>query len=497
MILLGGICLVFVFFFGQSLDTLATERSYAAIVDGETITDRDFGQRYSGTYRRYQQQYQEFDLEQAKRMKLRENILDQMITSKILAKNVARRGMSVDNSALRNDVMNNENFYEDGKFSRRLYQGVLNANRYTEASYEAMRREELLQEKVALLANNSIRVSSNEAWDDYQTQKRSMNIEFIRIRTREYEGKAGDITQADITSWEAKADSADRIQKYYDKYKTTRYNTPKKIKARHIMIRSNKDDDAATKAAAKKRIDEAKAAVSGGLDFAAAASKFSEDSTKAMGGDLGFFSAGQIYPAVEKAAFAMNVGEISDIVESKAGFHIIRVEEIKEPEDRTLEQVKGEIARELATEDRASDEAKKQADEIYSKIKEGAAFADLAGQPEDPTNTLKAEETGTFSQGSGFIPKIGLNKDFANEAWTLTTENPLAKGPFKLEDGWIIYKVKERTEPVRAEFEKEKQTASGRLMFQKTSDVMEKWSTFVRSSAEVSIHPDATSYERR
>ena len=42
MFLLGGICLVFVFFFGQSLDTLATERSFAAIVDGETITEREF-----------------------------------------------------------------------------------------------------------------------------------------------------------------------------------------------------------------------------------------------------------------------------------------------------------------------------------------------------------------------------------------------------------------------------------------------------------------------
>ena len=414
-------------------------------------------------------------------MKLRENILDQMITSKILA-DVANRGLSVDNAALRQDVMNDENFQENGKFSRRLYQGVLNANRYTEASYEAMRREGLLQEKLALIANNSIRVSSNEAWDDYQKQKRSMNIEFIRLRTREFEGKTGDVTQADIAAWEAKEGSAERIQKYYDKYKTTRYNTPKKIKARHIMIRSNKNDNAETKAAAKKRIEEAKAAVSGGMDFAEAASKFSEDSTKALGGDLGFFSAGQIYPAVEKAAFAMNVGEVSDIVESKAGLHIVRVEEIKEPEDRTLEQVKGEIAKELATEDRASDEAKKKADEIYAQVKGGAALTDLAGTPEDPTNTLKAEETGTFSQGSGFIPKIGLNKDFANEVSTLTTENPLAKGPFKLEDGWIIYKVKERTEPVRAEFEKEKQTASGRLMFQKTSDVMEKWSTFVRSS---------------
>lgn len=500
MILLGGICLVFVFFFGQSLDTLGTERGFAAVVDGETITDREFSQRYSGTYRRYQQQYKEFDLEQAKRMKLRENILNQMITARVLVTNAQHRGLTVDDKTLLKDILENENFQRDGKFSRNLYQGLLNANRYTESSYESMRREDLLQEKLALIANNSISVSSNEAWADYQKQNRSMNLNFIRIKTQDYETQAGEVTESDITAWSAKPESKEKIQKHYDKYKTTRYNTPKKVKARHILIRSNEKDDAETKATAKKRIDEAKKAVDNGMDFAEAATKFSEDSTKSKGGDLGFFSKGQMVAPFEKTAFKLEKGKISDVVETKFGFHVIKVEEIKEAQERTLEQVNDEIARELTQAERASDVAKVRAQAIYEEVKSGSGLNDIAAasaekQGLDPS-PLKAKETGTFSQGSGFIPKIGLNKEFANKAWTLTTEAPLAEGPFELEDSWIIYRVKDRKEPTRAEFTKDKQSSQGRLLYQKTSDVTEKWSEYVRSSAQVQINPSATAYEK-
>ena len=92
-------------------------------------------------------------------MKLRENILNQMITARVLVTNAQHRGLTVDDKTLLKDILENENFQRDGKFSRNLYQGLLNANRYTESSYESMRREDLLQEKLALIANNSISVS--------------------------------------------------------------------------------------------------------------------------------------------------------------------------------------------------------------------------------------------------------------------------------------------------------------------------------------------------
>jgi peptidyl-prolyl cis-trans isomerase D len=478
---------------------LGAERLYAAIVDGQMITDREFSQRYSGTYRRYQQQYKEFDLEQAKQMKLREKILNQMITARILASNAKSRGLSVDKKTLRDDILQNENFQRDGKFSRNLYQGLLNANRYSEASYEAERREQLLQEKIALVVNNSVRVSSDEAWADFQKQKRSMNINFIRLKTKDYENQAGEVTEADVTAWNAKEGAKDKIQKHFDKYKTTRFNTPKKVRARHILIRSDDKADPAAKAAARKRIEEAKKAVDDGMDFAEAATKFSEDSTKSKGGDLGYFSKGQMVAPFEKTAFNMEKGKVSDIVETKFGFHVIKVEDVQAPVVRTLEEVTDEIARELTQADRAGEVAKTRAQALYDQVKAGTSIADVATAAAEKIGAdlvpLKAEETGSFSQGSGFIPKIGLNKEFAKMAWTLTTEEPLATGPYELEDGWLIYRVKERTEPTKDEFEEEKQSSQARLIYQKSSDVMERWSEYIRSKASVQIHPAATSYD--
>lgn len=497
--LLGGICIVFVFFFGQSVDNLGTERSFAAIVDGVSISDREFSQRYSGTYRQYQQQYKEFDREQAERMQLREKILNQMITSRILAKDASDRGLRVDDQALREDILKNENFQNDGTFSRNLYQGLLNANRYSEASYEAERREQLLQEKMALVVNNSIHVSSNEAWEDYQKQKRNMNLEFIRLKTKDYESQAGDVTEADINAWKEKESATERIQKHFDKYKTSRYNTPKKIRARHILIRIGDKADDKAKAEARAKIDEAKKAVTDGMDFSEAATKFSEDSTKTKGGDLGYFSRGQMVPPFEAAAFTMEKGKVSDVVETKFGFHVIKVEDIKDPVEQTLDDVRDEIAGELTQEDRASDLAKTRAQAIYDLHKSGKSLSEIAAasaeKPGLDPSPLKADETGSFTQASGFIPKIGLNKDFSKLAWTLSEETPLADAPLALEDGWIVFRVKERTEANKDEFEKEKQSSQARLLYQKSSSVMEAWTADIRSSAEVQVNPSATSYD--
>ena len=80
-----------------------------------------------------------------------------------------------------------------------------------------------------------------------------------------------------------------------------------------------------------------------GADFAELAKKYSEGPTKDKGGDLGFFEKGKMVPAFEEAAYALKEGEISEIVRTPFGYHIIKVEEIKEARTKPLDEVKGEI----------------------------------------------------------------------------------------------------------------------------------------------------------
>ena len=498
LFLLVVIILVFIAFFGTSLENIGKERLYAAKVNGYTITDRAFAQRYSQAYRNYQRQFREFNREQAQQMDLRRRVLDQMITSRILSDEAASRGLKVDDTALREAILADENFHTEGSFDITLYQRILNSVQMTEADYEEYLREQLMQEKLALVINNSITVSSAEARTQWEIEQKSIDLEFIRVNVKPYTAQAGTVTEADAAAWMAKDGSDAEIQKFYKKHAKTRYNVPKKVRARHILVRIDKDAPHDIRAESKKKIKEAKGAVLGGMDFADAAKKYSDDSTAQKGGDLGFFSRGQMVGPFEEAAFGLKVGDISEIIETNFGFHVIKVEEIAEPITRKLEDVKDEIALELTKEAAASTLAEQRAKQIFDEVKGGktmdAIVTEAAEKPGlDPT-PLKVENTGNFAAGRDYVPKIGANRDLVDQAWTLSKESPLPPGPFRLDAAWMVYRLKDKTTPTEDAWTEAEKAQVARLEGRKRNDVLEAWADPVRASADVVVHPLALSY---
>jgi peptidyl-prolyl cis-trans isomerase C len=106
-----------------------------------------------------------------------------------------------------------------------------------------------------------------------------------------------------------------------------RFKTPEQIHARHILIKVKPGANEATKEVARKRINAILAKAKAGEDFSELAKKYSEGPTGPKGGDLGFFSRGQMVPPFEEAAFALKPGEISDVVQTRFGVHIIKIDE--------------------------------------------------------------------------------------------------------------------------------------------------------------------------
>lgn len=127
--------------------------------------------------------------------------------------------------------------------------------------------------------------------------------------------------------------SSDDMRKYYDQNKTE-FERKESVHASHILARiiTSADPKAneESKAKAKKKIEEIEKKLKGGADFAKLATQESEDpGSGPKGGDLGFFTRGQMVPAFEKTAFELEAGKISPVVESDFGFHIIKVWEKK------------------------------------------------------------------------------------------------------------------------------------------------------------------------
>ena len=124
--------------------------------------------------------------------------------------------------------------------------------------------------------------------------------------------------------------SDSEIRAFYDNNPAT-FKQPERVKASHILIKVDPQANAAQKAEAQKKIDLVQAKLQKGEDFGALAKEYSEGPSGPKGGDLGYFTRGQMVKAFEEAAFAMKPGEVSGVVETRFGYHLIKVTD-KTPE---------------------------------------------------------------------------------------------------------------------------------------------------------------------
>lgn len=133
--------------------------------------------------------------------------------------------------------------------------------------------------------------------------------------------------------------SYEDVKVYYDENPDL-FKRAEQIHSRHILFLVKLDADDDERAAARKKAVLAHARVLSGENFAAVAMEVSEGPNARTGGDLGFTARGQMVEAFDNAVWALELGEISEVVESPLGFHVIKVEEIVEGEEIPLEEAK-------------------------------------------------------------------------------------------------------------------------------------------------------------
>ena len=131
---------------------------------------------------------------------------------------------------------------------------------------------------------------------------------------------------------------------YYDA-NPKMFQRPEEVRASHILIKIDKDADEKTKLKARKELEGIEARLLKGEDFAKLAKEFSQGPSSAKGGDLGFFRRGQMVPPFEKAAFALKPGEVSDIVVTRFGYHLIKVTDRKPGKTFSYPEVKEKLTK--------------------------------------------------------------------------------------------------------------------------------------------------------
>ena len=148
---------------------------------------------------------------------------------------------------------------------------------------------------------------------------------------------------------EAKATvTADEVKEFYEKNRE-KFRMPETVRASHILVMVPADASDDVKKAKKAQIDAARTLVTGGKPFADVAKEVSECPSKAQGGDLGYFPRGRMVPEFDTAAFSLPTNQVSEVITTQFGYHVLLVTDRKPAGDQSLDEVKERLENYLKT----------------------------------------------------------------------------------------------------------------------------------------------------
>jgi peptidyl-prolyl cis-trans isomerase D len=363
-----------------------------AEVGGQKISEQEFTEALRQQQDRLREMLgKNFDPAMFDSPSMRREVLDGLISQRLLTQHAARNYLTVSDETLVETTMSIPAFQVDGKFSRERYDIALQNGRMTAEQFDAaLRRDLVVQQLTGALADSGfVSKSTADQFARLRAQQREVSEQRVQADARGvqiapdavrafYDGNPGRfqvpeevqveyvVLSAESLLATEQADAGE-VRKYYDA-NLPKYGEPEQRRASHILIPlkqgASDEDKRSARARAEKILAQLRASPG---SFAELAKKESGDpGSAAQGGDLGFFSRGMMVRPFEEAAFRLKPGQISDLVESDFGFHIIKVTGVKPGKMKTLEQVRPEIELQLRKQQAARHFA--EAAETFSNI---------------------------------------------------------------------------------------------------------------------------------
>ena len=369
------------------------DNNVAATVGSYEISYADFEQAYRQQEAQLESVYGDrIDPEMARRLGLYQQVMEYLVTERVLLSEADRLGVEVTDGEVRDAILEYPVFQdEQGSFiGQERYQSILRDNRWSSADFEESVRKDMLTDRVRAILNQNVYVSAAEVEESYRDQAEKAKIRFFRLSSSDF-GDQVELEEAEVAAYFAENQShfevpekrvvdyllIDRAQiqgsleisdpeigAYYQENQAD-YTQEEQVQARHILVRTG---DERSIEEATKLIAEARARIERGEDFAEVAGELSDDpGSKSRGGDLGSFGRGQMVGAFEEAAFGAQPGDLVGPVETNFGVHLIEVLAKTEGGVQPLEQVAAGIRNRIASE-RSLTLADSKATEIGERI---------------------------------------------------------------------------------------------------------------------------------
>jgi len=465
---LALVCLTFVWFFVPTDPNETTAngavRGAVASVDGSEISGDEFRRIYQAQIQAYRNAYGPNMSDQL----LRQLGVDQMVLNQLVDERAAEATarslqISASDAEVRERIMAIPAFRDNGMFiGEQRYVQLLSMQRppLTPQVFEDSIRRGIIVEKLRTAVTSWLSITDKEVDEEYKRRNDKVKLALVALRN--------DTFKPDVTATDTEI--AEHFEKNKDNFKVSekrkmkyllvdhesvrakitvppadvekayndnidRYTTPEQLRASHILFRTEGKDEATVKAAAEAVLKEAK----GGADFAELARKHSDDeATKPLGGDLDAFGRGKMVPEFDTAAFALKSGEISDLVRTPYGFHIIKVTEKTGGTAKPLDEVRQQLTEQLTFE-RAQQESETIAGQLASQITKPADLDSVA-----LARGLMVQETDLFARDEP-IPSLGFSPEVASRVFQMNVGE--VSGAIGTARGVLFATVTEKKDP--------------------------------------------------
>ncbi|HRZ94813.1 MAG TPA: peptidylprolyl isomerase [Candidatus Paceibacterota bacterium] len=357
---------------------------------------------------------------------------------------------------------------QSGKFSLTDFNRyVTNYLQSSEQAFVEQQRQELIALRMRELIVAAVTISPDEVRDVFNRENDTAQVAYLRLTPAWFADRLAPTAEEMAAFTQA---AATDIQAYYDNNKFLYTNLEKQVRARHILLKveegASPEDAAKVEAEAKAVL----ARVKGGEDFAAVAREKSQDpGSAAKGGDLDYNTKGRMVPEFDEVMFTLAPGGISDLVKTKFGFHIIKVEDVREG-NVTLEQATPEIAAKLFKDKNAKSRMEATANEWLARAKAGESLESLV--PADQANLpepmqLKIRTSPAFTRGDPSIGGVGQAGEIVTAAFAATLEQPLIDRVFTVGEDRFLVRLEKRERPTDERFAEAKEKLGREVLARK------------------------------
>ena len=374
-IIMGMATLPFLFWGIESYRNAADSGDYVAVVEGEKIQRQEFDQEL----RKQQENMrgalgENFKESMLDAPELRLAVIERLVQQRLLKREAARIGMVVPDKQLAQVLRDIPAFQQDGKFSNARYEELLRDQGMKARVFEERVRQEMMQQQLTDIYTRQGFMSETVAEKIVRLAEERREVSLMHIQPAQFLSQMNADEATVKTYYEAHQEEfrlpeqarieylvlsldelsttvaveSDEITRYFEEHRAD-FGDQEERQASHILINVAAGASAEDKAAARSRAEQVLVEVrKSPQDFAGLAKKHSQDPGSAnKGGDLGFFGRGMMVKAFEDAVFRMSPEQISDVVESDFGFHIIRLVAVKNGKVVRFEDVKDQVIQQV------------------------------------------------------------------------------------------------------------------------------------------------------